>query len=470
MYITVAKYFANGEFAKGLSLYPMPLYPLLLVFVHFLIPDWIVSGYVVSITSMILATIPLYYITKTLFGIKPAFWASVIFALLPEFNKWSFYISRDALFLFIFGSAIYFSWQSVKKTDPLIFISTFILAWISILIRIEGILFIPFYFCTLVLFAIINRELRHHFLLRSIIWAGIPLCIFTAAFLAADTNGIAVNRFDWVFLKLVQILNGSFTDKYHQIYDFFAKAENHAPFSGEKYNFVYMTRHYMLIIYLLGIVEIISKLIFPLSLATLFLGLKNKLRSSGIFILCLGFVFILLVYYNVLTRDFIARRFLMIPAFLLLPWVGLGVEKLILKINTTAYKKLIILLISLTFLAPALKTINLTLDKDTSSPLEAQWLTENIKNDKIKIVTNHKNVSFYINLEREEKIDWEILFYDQRKNKNFEKFAFKRNAKIIILKIKNRKLPHNPQFQYYRKIKSFYSKEYTTYIYDKIIE
>ncbi len=175
LYITAAQHYANGEFAQGLSRYPMPFYPLLLVLVHFLIPDWILSGHIISIASMKLATIPLYYITKTLFGIKPAFWACIIFAFLPEFNQWALYISRDALFLFVFGSCVYFSLQSFKKIDSFFFVLTFILAWVSILIRIEGVLFIFVYFCALIAFAVIKKELRSHFLLRVIIWAGIPL-------------------------------------------------------------------------------------------------------------------------------------------------------------------------------------------------------------------------------------------------------------------------------------------------------
>jgi len=291
MYITAAQHYTNSEFAKGLALYPMPVYPLLLALIHFLIPDWIIAGYAISITSMVLATIPLYYLTKSLFGIKPAFWACIIFVFLPKFNEWSLYLSRDPLFLFLFGSCIYFGLKSLKKTDLYLFILTFILAWASILIRIEGVLFLPFYFFTLVLFSVIHREQRVLFLWRSIIWTGIPLLIIAVFFKTIGTHAIAVNRFDHILLEFGKITSGSFADNYHNIYDFFANAESHAPFSGWKYNFAAMARHYMLIIYLIGIMEIISKLIFPLSYIPMLLGLKTKITSSGIFILGLGFIF-----------------------------------------------------------------------------------------------------------------------------------------------------------------------------------
>ncbi len=226
----------------------------------------------------------------------------------------------------------------------------------------------------------------------------------------------------------------------------------------------------MLIIYLLGIIEIISKIIFPLSYIPIVIGLKNKIKFSDIFILCLGLLFILLVFYSVLTRDFIVSRFLMIPSFLLLPWVGLGLHKLCQKTSTTAYKKLIIVLISIIILSPAVKTLNLTRYKDNSIPLAAQWLAENIQHHKIKIVTNHKNASMYINLEKRKRIEWKFVFYNQKKRKmNIENFALKKNADIIIVKMKNKKLNSTPKFKYYKQIKSIRSGKYFTNIYNRAI-
>ena len=466
LYITAAKHYANGEFAQGLSLYPMPVYPLLLVFVHFLIPDWILSGHIISIASMILATIPLYYITKTLFGIKPAFWACIIFAFLPEFNQWALYISRDALFLFVFGSCIYFGLQSFQRTNLFLFVLTFILAWTSIVIRIEGVLFIFIYFCALIVFAIIRKELRSHFLLRVIIWAGIPLLLTVILFLAVGSHALAVNRFNQVFLELCKLFNGSFTEKYHQIYEFFAQAENHAPFSGWKYNFAAMARHYMPIIYLMGIMQVISKIIFPTSCIPLIIGLKNRITTSGLFILTLGLFFVLLVLYSTITRDFIASRFLMIPAFLLLPWIGLGFDRLCKKINTKSYKKIIIVLISIIILVPTIKTLKLTIYKDNTVPIAALWMNKNIQSNKIKIVTNSKEASFYIKLKQRENIDWEILFYEQGINyKGIEKYAFDTRAQLIVLKIKNKHLKHLSPMESYKKIKSISSRKFTTNIY-----
>jgi 4-amino-4-deoxy-L-arabinose transferase-like glycosyltransferase len=115
VYINSARQYLMGNFTEGIIIYPQPAYPLLLVLIHFVIPDWIFSGYFISIVSMILATIPLYYLTKTMFDKKAAFWACLIFAILPRMNEWSMNISRDPLFLFLFMSCVYLSLKFIKE-------------------------------------------------------------------------------------------------------------------------------------------------------------------------------------------------------------------------------------------------------------------------------------------------------------------------------------------------------------------
>ena len=61
LYINAARQYAAGNFTNGLELYPMPVYPMLIAFIHIFIPDWILSGYLISFTSMILVTIPLFF-------------------------------------------------------------------------------------------------------------------------------------------------------------------------------------------------------------------------------------------------------------------------------------------------------------------------------------------------------------------------------------------------------------------------
>jgi hypothetical protein len=356
LYINAAKQYAAGNMTAGLAIYPMPAYPMLIALTHTIIPNWIVAGYFISITSMVLATVPLYYLTKTMFGMKEAFWASLIFALLPKMNEWALYVSRDPLFLLISAWFVYVGLKSSRKTDLFLFGTTFILAWTSILIRIEGLIFVFFYAGVLMYRAFAAKEDKARYFLKPLIWLGVPLGLGLITLGSMGFHGISVNRFYQIYTWLVALFDGDFLNGYFHIYQFFSEAEKYPPFSGWHYNFAALSRHYLLIIYMMGIMEILIKLIFPLSCIPLYMALKERFTAHGKFILWLCFMFIAVVYYSLLTRDFVATRFLMIPAFLLLPWVGAGTNKLWIKRTNAPHKVLaMIILLSLVLLKRRLK-------------------------------------------------------------------------------------------------------------------
>ena len=60
LYIAAAQQYAVGNFSEALQLYPMPAFPLLIAMVHMVIPDWVAAARVITITAMVLSSIPLY--------------------------------------------------------------------------------------------------------------------------------------------------------------------------------------------------------------------------------------------------------------------------------------------------------------------------------------------------------------------------------------------------------------------------
>jgi hypothetical protein len=454
LYIRAAIQFAEGNFSNGLAIYPMPVYSLLIALTHMMIPDWVVAGYLISIVSIVLATIPLYFVTKNMFGRRSAFWACLVFAFLPEMNEWALYISRDALFLLLFAWCVFFALRSIREDGFFSFWVTFVIAWVSIFVRIEGTAFIAFFAVVLVYLGFINRKEKNSYFLRALIWTGVPICIAIIVFLLFGSSGIAVNRFDQVFFELTKFFNGGGLDLYSMIYQFFSEAEKYPPFSGLHYNFASLARHYLLVIYLMGIVEVFMKVIFPLSCIPLYIGLKNRIPSSGKFILCLCFVNVGVVYYSLLTRDFLTTRFLMIPAFLMIPWVGFGINKLCEKINSSSRKMLLSFLIMSFVLAPALKSFDGVFLNDNATPLAAKWLAKNNMLKNSYIVTNDKKMSFYIELEKEDETSAGKIhcFNDPKGTEQIERFALENNADTLILNLHTKKINKIPGYKNYKKI------------------
>ena len=454
LYIRAAIQFAEGNFSNGLALYPMPVYSLLIAFTHMLIPDWVIAGYMISIVSIVLATIPLYYLTEYIFGMKSAFWACLIFACLPKMNEWALYISRDALFLLLFAWCVYFALRSIRETNPFYFWITFVLAWISILVRIEGMAFIVFFSGVLVFLGFTNKKERTRYFSRVLIWIGVPSCIAVIVFFLFGNSGVTVNRFGSILAELTKLFNGNFLDHYFQIYQFFSEAENHPPFSGGHYNFAALSRHYLLLIYLMGMVGVLIKIIFPLSCIPLYIALKDQITSSGKFIICLWIVNVGVVYYTLLTRDFIATRFLIVPAFLILPWVGSGINKLCKKINNSSRKMLLLLFIITLVLAPAIKSFDGIFSNDTATPCAVKWLAENNMLKNSHIATNDKKLSFYVELEKEEERPGKKIHYsdDPNGSKKIEEFALEKNADMLIINLRTKKVEKIPEYKFFKKI------------------
>ena len=49
-----------------------------------MLDDWVLTGKAISLACMVLAVLPLYRLTRDLFGEPAAFWSSMAFALLPD--------------------------------------------------------------------------------------------------------------------------------------------------------------------------------------------------------------------------------------------------------------------------------------------------------------------------------------------------------------------------------------------------
>jgi len=93
VYINAAREFSQGNFYQGIQIFPMPFYPLLVSLLHSIIPDWLRAEQTISWLSLVLATIPLYQITKTLFDRESALWSITAYSLAPHFNT---YASQDS--------------------------------------------------------------------------------------------------------------------------------------------------------------------------------------------------------------------------------------------------------------------------------------------------------------------------------------------------------------------------------------
>ncbi|MBZ0109618.1 MAG: glycosyltransferase family 39 protein [Candidatus Scalindua rubra] len=138
-YMQNAKYFASGDFARGLGHDYHPLYSLIMAIVYKAIPNMELSGTIVSLFFSTLTVIVFYLIGKSVFDRKISFVAAIILAFHPYAVRFSADIISDSTYFFFFISALGLGYFAITNRKLLLFALTGICSALAYLTRPEGI-------------------------------------------------------------------------------------------------------------------------------------------------------------------------------------------------------------------------------------------------------------------------------------------------------------------------------------------
>jgi len=463
LYISAAQQFASGHFKEGLALYPMPLFSLLITAVHFVVHNWVLAGRFLSSTALLMALIPLYMLTSELFNRKAAFWACLLFSLAPAPNIWSVDIIRGPAFVFFFAWAAFFAQRSIRSIKLTDFLLTVLFAGISIFLRIEGVIFIPFYVLFIIGLAVFKPRERIALFKNILIWIAFLLLGFLIFIVFLGPERMYFNRMDQVVLEAQNIFNFKFLDNYHRIYQELRVFEDSSPFTGiGKQNIIAITRHHLSILYLLGLIEGLIKVLFPFFIIPLYCGFKRPFFRNQVLILALVTSYLLMAYCYAIKVDFVRARFLLAPAFLLYPWIGAGMERIFDFVKNSSRLKVFVFVIALIFLiAPISKTVQLFGQHDNVIIESGEWLAGQPGFNNAKIVTNERRILFYAGRETYLDRGNSVKVYGSSSSDltGMEKFAEKIQADVIIIRTSVRRKDMIPEFKYFKKIREFVGKK-----------
>jgi len=463
LYISAAQQFASGHFKEGLAIYQMPLFPLLITAVHFVVHNWIFAARLVSSAALVMALIPLYMLTSELFNRKAAFWACLLFSLAPEPNLWAADIIRGPAFVFFLAWAAFFAQRSIQSIKPTDFLLTFFFIGISILFRIEGLIFIPFYILFIIGLGIAKPRERIVLFKNILVWIVFLIIVFSILFVITGPEGADFNRLDKAVHEAKKIFSLKYFDKYHHIYQELKTLEDSSQFIGHgKQNLIAITRHYMPVIYLLGFLESLIKVLFPFFIIPLYCGFKRPFYRNQVLILSFVASNLIMVYCYAIRSDFISQRFLFAPAFLLYPWIGAGMERIFVSLRKSSKQKILAAVFTFIFLlVPVGKVVNSCMKHDIVISRAGKWLAKETKFQNAKILTTDLRIPFYAGREIYSSSEKGLLKYD-KKSKDYidmEQFAVANQVDFIIIRLSKNEKDLIPQFEQFIKIKEFHGKK-----------
>ncbi|MBW2040376.1 MAG: glycosyltransferase family 39 protein, partial [Deltaproteobacteria bacterium] len=134
-YIPVARLFYNGDYLQALLQPQLPLYPFLISLFSHITGDFELAGQLISIIFSILAVFPLYFIGKSLFGPKPAFWTTVFYLINPLMLRSSVDVLKEGVFIFFFFYSVYCSLWFLREGKRRWLIWTAVFAIVGALTR-----------------------------------------------------------------------------------------------------------------------------------------------------------------------------------------------------------------------------------------------------------------------------------------------------------------------------------------------
>ena len=395
-YIAAADKYSQGLFSEGLKYYRMPFYPLLLATVHAIVPDWIVAGRILTVVPLWLTLFPLYALTRRLFSLHSALWTALLFAVIPTFNVSSSDIKRDPLFLLFTITALLFLvmfFQHQCKRDIVWFS---LLAVLATLTRIEGVL-VP-------VVALVSAPICGWgkggltFVTRTVIGLiAVPL-ILALLLWGLELMGLSTTlRLTEVTSWIKNLANLKLFAGYQKLMASLKEFQNTLPAADLHNNLIEVTRHYAPLIYLIGLLEMLIKGVFPASL----LGLWGRRWRNREEINCqrrlLSLMWLAFIALNIvfnLTRNFTTERYLWIPMVLTLPWVGEGVRLWWQRYQT---KKVVALLLAgVVCLTPLSKSIAVAAqDHDTTMVEAGHWLQQYDPQQQSKVLYNDRRLPLY---------------------------------------------------------------------------
>ena len=466
VYIAQAEEFLRGNWQHGLALNGnLFIYPLLIAGLGYIGVDLFVAGRLLSLCFSVSTIIPLFLLTSCLFNRRVAFWASLAFAVAPSLNEYSVYVMRDPGFLCMFAWAVYFAVRAIDEERFRFFLFSLGFSFLSFLFRVEG-FFFPFFLVVFILGDAIGRRA----------WLS-PFFKKVVVLLILLTLGAAVSG--WVFSEkllrfnrlgnVIQMSKMPF-DKgvfsYHpQVEAELRKMEAVIPQGQVDNDFAEIARENIRFIYFVGLMANVKKVLYPAFFFAALIGLiafRGYRSSQRLFLWLIG-SYLLILFLYLLHRSFLETRYVYAPVFLLLPWVGYGIERFLGWLNQKQCLPRVVppLLIALLFAIPGVESATEVKRQFLSAKQAGEWLAAHPEINVGAIISNRREITFYA------KRGLDLIFPRSIDPDYLAPLAKQRNVELISILRERDEEPVDLSIENFVLLEKFTDRRYETFIFRK---
>jgi hypothetical protein len=465
IYIAAAMKFAGGMFREGLVIYPMPVYPLLIVLTHAILPDWVLAGRLISLISMILLVIPIYLLTKDLFSARAAFWSGIVFIFLPESLAHSNSVMRDPSFFLFFTFAAYFAQKTIQSGRLKHLLICVLCSTFSTFFRVEGLILFPVFFCFLIGAAILNAKESNRYIRIAFVWGIVGALLIVGLYIAvrsADAEGL--NRYDdWRFYYR-GFKDLSLLENYHRIADQLQQISESSAYRGIGQHVAETARTFLPLLYVLSMLQMLSANILVFNFIPLTWGFfQADYNLRQLLILALTAVLISIAYGFFIRTEIMLKRYVMMPGILLCPWIGFGIDKALNFVQRiTRLRWITACIVLMLFFYPMTEFDKFFTKRDDLASRTGSWIASNTEFSNLKIVYNDQIVKFHADLENRNQGGATSLLHLDPTDTNFSKlfhFANANKTDGIVVQGRGDGTALHSVFPGYKEIKEFSQKK-----------
>lgn len=321
LYIKTARLIELGASKKLMEFTFIHLYPYLVLLAHTIFPDWETAGRMVSVFMGSLAVIPLFLLTKRMFGVRIASITALFYIINPRFADYSADVLREPTFWFFSVTALWLAWEGVSRGSLIWIVLSGISTALAAFARIEGVaIFVVIFLWIIWYFSKQEPDSKKLFSYLSVYIFTFPVLLLPFIFLFSEI--FAKWDFGFTFVKIWLLITSKSSEALE------LSPETIQSVRPELITFLELARGHKYVIFLS---DIILKLVKSLNVVFFFLAIigifgrkkvaysKNEIPVAiwfGVFFLT-AFLYIAKVYY-------FSTRHGSLLGFPMLIWAGIG--------------------------------------------------------------------------------------------------------------------------------------------------